>query len=907
MNTFLPFVVSGIATGAIYGLAGTGLVLTYKTSGIFNFAHGAIAAAAAYVFYWLNVDHEIDWKVAFFLSVFVLGPVLGMVLEVVARHLAPQRTAMRIVGTIGMILLVQGLATIKYGTDPLRVPQYLPRGTETFELGGVIIGWDQVIITAVALSAVAGLYALFRFTRMGVAMRAVVDDPDLVGLHGTSARSVRRIAWMIGVTFAAASGVLVAPALGVESITLTFLVVAAIGAVAIGGFSSIPLTYLGGIAIGIVADVSKKYVLDVTWLAGFPPSVPFIALIIVLLVLPKRKLQPPSLVERRPPLQWRAPAAVQVAMAVIVLTLLVLVPELVGNNLSYYMIALTTAISLLSLGLLVRTSGQVSLAHAAFAGIGAVSFAQFGENFDLPWVPALLLGSLVVVPVAALVAIPATRLAGLFLALATLAFGIFVERLLYPLSFMFGKTADGRTMPRPSWAGFSDQRFYYVILACFVVSSSAMVAIHRSRHGRMLRAMSDSPTAVSTLGLSTTTTRVIVFCISGFFAGMAGILYGCIVNFATYGDRQYQSFNSLILLAILAIVPFGVPWYALFAAISAVIPAYFDGPDTTSWLNVLFGFFAIMVAVQGGPATLPVSMRRLLERLGRRAPPVEASAALPAEIDDDDLVAVQRELTPGLQVQELTVRFGGLLAVHGVNLEAPRGRITGLIGPNGAGKTTTFNACSGLNRPTAGRILLHGADVTHLGSAARARRGLGRTFQITQLCESLTVADNVSLGREASMAGSNVVSQLVASPLQRREAADAADAAMELCGITHLARVQAGELSTGQRRLVELARCIAGPFDVLLLDEPSSGLDHEETVRFGEILTGIVAERRCGILLVEHDVSLVMRICSYIYVLDFGELIFEGTPGAVASSSLVKAAYLGDDAVELREAEEAQL
>jgi ABC-type branched-subunit amino acid transport system ATPase component len=220
-----------------------------------------------------------------------------------------------------------------------------------------------------------------------------------------------------------------------------------------------------------------------------------------------------------------------------------------------------------------------------------------------------------------------------------------------------------------------------------------------------------------------------------------------------------------------------------------------------------------------------------------------------------------------------------------------------MIGPNGAGKTTTFNACSGLSRRFTGRVLLHDRDVTRVSPAGRGRRGLGRTFQRMELCETLTVAQNVILGRECAQAGAGVLAQLAARPAQWREAEAAAWSAMRLCGIEDLAGAQAGALSTGQRRLVELARCLAGPFDVLLLDEPSSGLDHEETARFGEILQRAVAERGLGVLLVEHDMGLVMRICAEIYVLDFGRLVFHGSPAEVSASPEVRAAYLGSESV----------
>jgi ABC-type branched-subunit amino acid transport system ATPase component len=174
---------------------------------------------------------------------------------------------------------------------------------------------------------------------------------------------------------------------------------------------------------------------------------------------------------------------------------------------------------------------------------------------------------------------------------------------------------------------------------------------------------------------------------------------------------------------------------------------------------------------------------------------------------------------------------------------------------------------------------------------------LGRTFQVVELCDSLTVVQNVMLGREASLAGVGVRSQVLSSPSQRRDIEAAASEAIELCGIADLADQQAGALSTGQRRLVELARCLAGPFDVLLLDEPSSGLDSGETARFGDIVVQVVQDRGVGILLVEHDMDLVMRVCSEIYVLDFGELIFAGSPDEVAASPIVRAAYLGDEGV----------
>ena len=247
-----------------------------------------------------------------------------------------------------------------------------------------------------------------------------------------------------------------------------------------------------------------------------------------------------------------------------------------------------------------------------------------------------------------------------------------------------------------------------------------------------------------------------------------------------------------------------------------------------------------------------------------------------------------------LDVQNVTVRFGGIVAVNEATVFAKGGRITGLIGPNGAGKTTFFNACTGRNRPSAGTVKLGDHRLDGHRTSNRAHHGLGRTFQRMELFESLSVAENVRTGPAAHYSSFRLLGQIYAT---RKEAADIvrrADDAMERCGITRLANSTVGDLSTGHRRLVELARVIATPFTFLLLDEPSSGLDVSETHAFGKVLTDFVADTGTGILIVEHDMPLVAEICERIYVLDFGKIIYEGTTEQALHSDLVRAAYLGE-------------
>lgn len=253
------------------------------------------------------------------------------------------------------------------------------------------------------------------------------------------------------------------------------------------------------------------------------------------------------------------------------------------------------------------------------------------------------------------------------------------------------------------------------------------------------------------------------------------------------------------------------------------------------------------------------------------------------------------EETDALEIEHLTVRFGGNVALDDVALRAPRGRITGLIGPNGAGKTTLFNACSGVVKAAVGRIAYAGRDITDASPSHRAQLGLGRTFQRMELFDSMDVRANVALGREAVLAGSHPVRHLWCRRPDAIEIERRTDHALRLCGIESIAGSPVASLSTGQRRLVELARCVAAGRSLLLLDEPSSGLDHSETARFGAVLRGLVDSEGLGILLVEHDMALVMSTCEHLFVLDFGRLLFSGTADEVRSSALVKRAYLGEE------------
>ena len=281
-----------------------------------------------------------------------------------------------------------------------------------------------------------------------------------------------------GSVFVCLSGVLLAPSVNLDSMVLTLLVVQSFGAAAIGRFSNIPLTYVGGLAIGVVASLITRYVSGTSdYLAGLSQSVPFIVLFVVLIVTPRSKLVDRRINLARPTQVWRAPARVQAVGAALLLVVLISGPLWFGARLSSFTIALSYVVLFLSLGLLVKNSNQVSLAHVGFAATGCVAFSVARVEWGLPWVVALVLAALITIPIGALIALPAIRLSGIYLALATFAFGLILEVMFYNSELMFGPSTAGLPMPRPQVLGLdTDLGYYYLVLTVVAVCTLFLVA-----------------------------------------------------------------------------------------------------------------------------------------------------------------------------------------------------------------------------------------------------------------------------------------------------------------------------------------------------------------------------------------------------------------------------------------------
>jgi ABC-type branched-subunit amino acid transport system permease subunit len=346
----------------------------------------------------------------------------------------------------------------------------------------------------------------------------------------------------------------------------------------------------------LLQAVVSKAIANSPSLQGLDVNTPFLVLIVVLLVMPRRRLVEVGQVVRvaaaaREPL----PRPVRVVAGLVVVVGAVLVPFVVGAKLPVWTNAATQVVLFLSLGLLVRTSGQISLCHVGLAAVGAAAFGHVLAG-GVPWAPALLLAGALTVPVGALIAIPAIRLSGLYLGLATLGFGILLSNFFYTKKFMFGVGGNLATS-RPAFLGFDTAKgFYYLVLIVAALASALVVLVERSRLGRLLRALADSPTALATSGLSVNTTRVLVFCISAFLAGVAGAVFSS--QFGSVNGDSFPYLQSLVLLAVLAISGRATVLGAVLGSgLLFVVPGYIDNANTATWLQVGFGVAAVAAAL----------------------------------------------------------------------------------------------------------------------------------------------------------------------------------------------------------------------------------------------------------------------------------------------------------------------
>jgi branched-subunit amino acid ABC-type transport system permease component len=632
-----PFVVAGIADGSVYGLAALGLVLTYKTSGIFNLAIGAQAAASAYVFYSLRVVVGLPWPIAAVLCLIGVGLGGALIFERLAFWLSDAAPVFRVVTTIGLMVFLQGLLTAAYGPATLTMPPFLP--TSIVRISGVNVSVGQIIIVALGILATAALYLFFRRTRLGVGMQAVVEDSSLLALQATNPDVVRRYAWAIGSCFVSVSGMLVAPAFGVDVNHMLLVFIAAFGAAALASFTSLAAAFASALAIGIAMNV-VSYELSGSSnvvISSFYTQIPFLVLVLALGLLPSRRLaeRGAKRVRRFKPVRT-FPKELVVGTSVVVLAAAIAVPYVVTSaHIDAYSEAAGFFIILASMGLLLWTSGQISLCHMAFAAVGAVTLGHT-EAAGLPWLFGVGLAALVALPVGALVAIPSFRLSGTFLAVITFGMGLLFQNLLYTTFLMFGAIGS-IDVKRPDVKMFgldlqSDKGYFFVALVGAVAAALVVVVVRRSRLGRLTRALSDSPRALEAHGTDTRLTRLFVFCISAAMAAVGGAMVAGVTGSASsYQAGSFGYFTSLVIVAVLVFcgcLPLLSPLLA--AVILEVLKIYppFDRAGYLNYQGVVFGALAIAAAVLPG-----IKITHLGRRAAQRSVPGRLSARVELALD----------------------------------------------------------------------------------------------------------------------------------------------------------------------------------------------------------------------------------------------------------------------------------
>ncbi|MQY13163.1 Vitamin B12 import ATP-binding protein BtuD [Streptomyces sp. RB5] len=865
---------AGLAVGSAAALTGIGLIVTYRATGVLNFAHGAVAMVTAYALWQLRVGWGWPLWAAAALCLVVVAPGIGLLLgRFVFRPLSVLQGrggAHSLVVSLGVFVLLVGGAGLVWGTGAKTdVPRILPDDP-----------WIRLSVVVVLAAAVSGVT---RFTRVGRELRAVVDDRRLAALSGIDADRVADTGWAFGTFTAGLTGLLLAPYVRLDPYGLPLLVTAVLGVAVAAGLRSLPVAVGVALAIGVAQSQLTRLHPGGGWeqvTQALGANLFAVALLVAALAVPRLGEEADREgFFRVPP----APAAGGGAVGVLAGVLFLLPLGFAGADLTTAVQVPGLAVVLLSLVVVTGRGGQVSLGQAGYAGLGALFTAllaagRFPGVGPLPEAAALGFCVLLVAPLGLLTGYPAIRRRGLALALTTLAFGVGVSAFVLTQPY----AAAGLSPARP--AGFTGDRAYYALELALLAGAVLVVwLLRRGRTGRALAALRDHEEGASAAGVAVPALTVGAFVAGAALAALGGGML--VMGVQAFSPGMFDPVRGLLWFA--AVVVLGadsVPGALAAAALLVGLDAGARGGTAAAVIGVLavlLGRFpggvydalrAGLARVRGPGVRLSGAGRRVRGRLGRttveprsaatRVPPGRTEPRIPpGETRPSPLPPpappARPESSPParLTARGVRVAYGDYLALDGVDLTVAPGRITALTGPNGAGKSTLFHCLAGTLTPGGGRILLDGTDVTREPAHRRTRRGIARTFQRLAVFPSLTVGENVRIGAEQG----------------RLHDPAATDRALALLGLTPVRDRPAAGLPTGTLRRVELARALAGGPRVLLLDEPAAGLDTAETAALARLLRALAADGM-ALLVVEHDPDLVAGLAATVYEMEAGRI-----------------------------------
>jgi len=907
----LQVVLSGSMRGLAIGVMAVGVILVYRSCRVINFALGELGALCAALFVRLIVNWHWNFYAALGLMA-VTGALIGGLLELgLVRRLSKAPRVVLLVATIGAAQL---LLFLQFVLPSISAYSGFPTAfSHRWTVADVVVRADHVVALVVFPSLVAALAWALNRTRYGVAVRASADNPDAARLSGISVKRMSTIVWALAGGLAAVATILSAP-LGGATVASTGdlgpgILLRTLAAAVIAGMRSLPRAMVAAVVLGVGEAVLFYNNPDDPGLVnGVYLLVVLVAVLVVSLqarggalrerfsLAPRTRPIPESLRD----VWWvRNHARIGAGLA---LAVAVALPVLVTSSTRHYLYARVLLMALVALSLTVLTGwgGQLSLGQFALVGLGGMSTYSLVQH-RMVFPIALLLGVAITALAAVAVGAPALRMRGLFLAVTTLALAVAAPWLLSRPIFL---DADhfAPLMRRPVIAGLSlsSQRTYYYV--CLVVLAVAIVVVARVRAsglGRTLLAVRDNEQAASAMGLSPTRTKLFAFGLSGGLAGLAGgLLVGLMVQFS---PEDFKATESLTVVAVAVVGGLASITGTILGSLFVVgLPAFFPDSQEVALLTSGVGMLVLLLYFPGGLVQILFNVRDLaFAALARRRPPVEPAEhrVMPGKRSElRTRAAVGPEVTEALRVTGLSVRFGVRKVVQDVDLVVGRGEVVGLIGANGAGKSTLMNAIGGFV-PSTGTVAVFGHDVEGLSAHRRAAAGLGRTFQDAALFADLTVRETVQTATEARAHAGLVAVALGLPKAGRAERAKRAhaDEILDFLGLGPFGERFVSELSTGTRRIVELACLIATDAKMLCLDEPTAGIAQRESEAFGPLLLQVRRELDASLLVIEHDMPLVMSISDRISCLETGVVIATGPPAAVREDPLVVASYLGTD------------
>ena len=917
----IGFLLLGLGNGAVFAALALALVVTFRSSGVVNFATGAIALYAAYNYAFLRKGEFLVPIPGFEKSVsiggdpglipsilisLVLVAILGVVLYlVVFRPLRNAAPVAKAVASIGVLLIITAALAAQVGTAAMSVAPILPK--DLYDLFDIRIPIDRVWFAVIIVLVGVLLTLWFRYTRFGLATRAAAESEKGALVSGLSPERIAIANWAISSAVAGLSGILIAPIVPLVPSSYTLFIVPALAAALVGNLTALGPAIGAALAIGMLQSEFQLLQGQHDWLPqnGLAQLVPLV-LILVYLVFRGRPLPSRGAIVQRSlgraprPRGLLTPAVVSAAIGVIAL----LVTS--GGTRAGVIFSLVFAFIGISWVVVTGYAGQISLAQLSLAGVGAFALNRFAEAWGVPFPLAPLLAALAATVIGVVVGLPALRVRGLPVAVVTLALAVALEALWFRNTDFNGGLA-GAPIGSPEVFGvdlgigtgndYPRLSFGIFCLVLLLAVGGGVALLRRSTLGASMLAVRANERSAAAAGIDVARVKLTAFAIGAFIAGLGGALMGYAQTLAT--ADAFTAIGGLGLFATVYIA--GITSLAGGIVAGVIAPGGIlytvlnDAFSLGHWYEIIAGAALILTVIaqpEGvvGPWHHMVDkLRAMLDHRRTRPEAHDASFLDAADIDAVDVPAgVASAVVPRqygdtvLSLEGVGVRYGGVVAVDDVSFDVREGEIVGLIGPNGAGKTTLVDAISGF-APSTGGVRLLGRDIGSLKPHRRMWSGMGRTFQGIELYEDLTVEENVAVGQEAARHGT-----------ENTEWAgdDAFDRLFQVLKLEDVRHRPVRELSQGHRQLVSVARALAGRPRVLLLDEPASGLDSTESAWLGQRLRD-VRDFGVTIVLIDHDMGLVLEVCDRIVVLDLGAVIADGPPSAIRSDPKVTRAYLG--------------